>query len=326
MRILLTICSFTALLITGGSLLGQESIPDSAYIKPFDKTNLMEIYPGIFNTRFNFSDPKQRKSDYSLIVNSNGYTGTYLNYKYISLKYSWAMPGTSLDKNAKLNTTSLSFRFTGRYTIVHPFYDLYNGLLIPQKGRGRKYEAFRGIQVVDAGTDIYYFNNSKRYSPKSAIFSSELQTKSAGSFFAMTTPLWQKIKWKSPSPQLLSDPDTYSLLSSDPQWFSLITCIGYTYNQVFQKGKWNIAPAFMLGAGGLRELNTGYKIMKAATKVEAWINTGYSGNNYYAYLNASWTNEKTNLFIANMHRINSDFSFTLGYRFHNFKKKIMWLV
>jgi Domain of unknown function (DUF4421) len=301
-------------------------IADSAYIRQFDKSNMLELYPGIFSTRFDFSDPHSDKSDYRLMVNSNGYTGVYFNYKWISLKYTWAMPGTSLDKTVKMNNISLSFRFTGSRTILHTFFDAYNGLLIPQKSSRNKYEPFRGITITDAGTDFYYFSNGGRYSPRAANFYSELQSKPAGSLFGMITPLWQKVNWISPSAQLVNDPDTYSLLSADPSWVSLIARIGYTYNMVFQNGRYNFAPAVVLGTGGLRELHTPDKTIKMINDFQAWVNAGYNGHNYYAYLNGSVSNLKTNLLVANMHEIKKDISFTIGYRFHSMKKKIFGIV
>ena len=287
---------------------------------------MMEVYPGFFITRFDFSDPHSTKSDYHLLVNSNGYTGIYFNYKWISLKYTWAMPGTSLDKSVKMNNTSLSFRFTGDRTLVHSFFDSYNGLLIPERTGRNKYEPFRGITITDVGTDFYYFSNGRRYSPKAANFYSELQSKPAGSLFGMITPLWQKVNWISPSPQLITDPETYSLLSSDPSWVSLITRIGYTYNMVFEKGRYNIAPAVVFGTGGLRELHAPGKTIQLVNDFQAWLNAGYNGQNYYAYLNGSVSNLQTNLLVARMHEIKKDISFTIGYRFHSMKKKILGIV
>src|ERR1019366_3615779 len=75
---------------------------DSNYIQAFDRKNIIEIYPGIYSTHFNFSNRRQRKNDYSLVANSNAHISTNINYKWLSLRYSWAMPGTQLDEKVKL--------------------------------------------------------------------------------------------------------------------------------------------------------------------------------------------------------------------------------
>ena len=300
----------------------QQTDVDSGYIRKFDKLNVMEVYPGSYSSRFDFSAPGGRKKDYSLVANSSGYVGAYLNYKWISLKYSWAMPGTQLDNGAKLKYASLDFRFGGRKMAFRPFYDSYNGLLMPGKKRKNGYKPFRNIQFTDAGVDFYYFTNARRFSFGAANYFSEQQIHSAGSFFMMATPVWQEVNWKNPSRNIIRDSATFDLLSLNPQWVSLITRIGYTYNFSFQKGKWSIAPAILIGGGGLKEINTVNKRPQAVYDLQSWVNAGYNGPRYYFYLNALWDNLQTNLFIKKLSQVNTDFSITGGYRFHSLKKKI----
>jgi Domain of unknown function (DUF4421) len=310
-------------LFCNSHLFAQPATVDTNYIHSFDKQNILEINPGVYSSRFNFTNPGERKNDYRLVANSSGYVGIYLGYKWLSLKYSWAMPGTQLDKNVKLQYTSLGFRFGERHMRFHPFYDSYNGLLIPVQKHKDSFDVFRGIQFSDAGFDFFYFTNTKRFSFSAAYTFSEQQAKSTGSFLIMATPLWQKVNWKSPSRDLISDSATYTLLSSDPHWLSLIARIGYTYNFTFQKGKWSIGPAVLIGGGGLKEMNTPDKNLQAVTDIQAWLKAGYNGPNYYIYFNAWWDNLKTNLFIKNLHQVNTDFSIKAGYRFHSWKKKVL---
>ncbi len=307
-------------------LSAQTGSVDTNYIRTFDKPNVIEFYPGMYSTRFNFTTPGERKTDYRLVANSSGYAGTYLNYKWLSLEYSFAMPGTQLDRNVKLQYTSLGFRFGGRQMRFHPFYDSYNGLLIPEKGRRRNFKPFRNIQFRNAGMDIFYFPGAKRFSFSAANYFSEHQTKSAGAVFMMATPLWQKVNWQNPSRNLISDSATFNLLSANPQWVSVIARIGYTYNFSFRKGKWSIAPAVLIGGGGLREINTSEKKLQAVTDIQGWLNGGYNGPDYYLYFNASWDNLQANLFIKNLHQVNTDFSITAGYRFHSLKRKVLGIL
>lgn len=310
------------------SLYAQQKKTDTAYIKQFDVPNVVELYAGAYSTHFSFTGVHEHKTknDYRLVANSSAYLGTYVNYKWVSLKYSWAMPGTELDKNVRLKYTSLSLRMGTKQMAFHPFYDSYNGLLIPAKEPGNRYKPFRGIQFSDAGMDLSYYTQSNRFSYHAAAYFSEVQIKSKGTFFMMATPMWQKINWKNPSLDIITDTATFRLLSADPQWISLVARAGFMYNFVFQRGKWSIAPAILVGAGGLKELPVAHTALQAVTDIQAWITAGYNGPEFYFYANAWRDDLQTNLLIKNLQQVNTDFSITAGYRFPNLKKKILKLL
>jgi hypothetical protein len=319
-RMLCGICIFLIF-----SIFSEGQSVDSNYIRQFDKKNIVEVYPGLYITQFNFTNPGERKNDYKLVANSSGYVSTYMSYKWISFKYSWAMPGTKLNEDAKLDYTSLGIRFGNRRLSFHPFYDSYYGLLIRGKKHTRDFEPFRNIQFSDIGIDIYYYTNLKRFSFSATHFS-QSQIKSAGSYFIMATPLWQKIDWKNPSMDLISDSATYSLLSSNPEWISFVARAGYSYNFSLKNGKWSIAPSLLFGGGALREVHTGNKSLQGVTDVQAWLSAGYNGTPFYFYLKGFWDNLQTNLFIKNLHQVNANLSITGGYRFASLKKKIFWIL
>src|SRR5450432_3000822 len=132
-RTLYSIAFLFISMLTHAVVFAQPPAFDSNYIHVFNKTNVIEIYPGIYSTHFNFSSPGQRKNDYSLVANSNAHISTNINYKWLSLRYSWAMPGTQLDKNVKLQYTSLGLNFKIGQMRFRPFYESYNGLLIPKQ-------------------------------------------------------------------------------------------------------------------------------------------------------------------------------------------------
>lgn len=304
----------------------QKQAADSDYIRQWAKPNVIELYPGIYNTHFTFSRPDDFKNNYRLVANSSGYIAMYLSYKWLSAEYSWAMPGTQLDKNTKLQYTSIRYRFNTGKMVFHPFYEAYNGLLIPENGSRHRYSPFREIRLADAGTDIFYYTNSRRFSFSAANYFSALQLKSAGAFLVMATPLWQKMSWNKPSHRVIKDSATYRLLSTNPQWVSLVARIGYNYNFIFDEGKWSISPAFLLGGGGLRQISTPNKKLQPVTDMQAWINAGFNGPVYYIYINAWWDDLQTHLLIKNLQRTNMDISITGGYRLGNAKKKILGIL
>ncbi|WPQ61514.1 DUF4421 family protein [Chitinophaga sancti] len=298
---------------------------DSAYIQPFQRKNTFELYSGTYSTTFKFRTHRNRQHNYKLAVNSSGYLGGDVSYKWLYLQYSVNIPGTELDNKAKYHYRLIRMQFGSHAVSVEPFYNAYNGLLIPNHDH-RGYEAFQGIDFTNAGLDLFYYINHKKYSYKAATSFSEQQLQSAGAVFLAATPLWHQISWRKPTPHLISDSSTYNLLSSNPSWLSLVFKGGYTHNIVLGQHKWIIAPAVMFGAGALHELNTNNYRLQAVTDMQGWINGGYNGDKYYAYLNASWENLNTNLLVKDMHRTDWNLGFTLGYRFAHLPKKILGIL
>jgi len=319
-RKLLYLLIFTS---SGFLATAQQKSIDTTFIEAFEKRNTIELYTGNSSAALNFKDPGERLQDFRMVANSSAYTGIFLNYKWFSLDYSVAIPGTRRAKDIKLKYKSFAFNFSWKRWKFHPFFNSYNGLLIPKDKSNSDYEAFRNIQYSNAGLDLFYYTNIERFSPGAANAFSQRQVKSAGSLFFMATPVWQKINWKDPSRTLISDSGTYTLLSGDPQWVSLIARTGYLYNFSLKKGKWNIVPSLMFGAGALREIGTGKKDLQLVSDIQASVNLGYNSNSFYIYGRAWWDNLQTNFLIKNMNRVNSNFSITAGYRFADFRKKFL---
>ena len=326
-------------LLAGGPVLAQHRPADTSFVHAYQKEHVIETYSGQYGTRFNFISADNRKNNYKLVANTSSYAGTYLNYKWLSFRYSWSIPGTRLDKNTKFHYTSLSFKFSHGSMLFRPFYHSYNGLLIPERKERRRmtYTPLRDIHVSDAGTDFYYLTNTRRFSFNAANYFSERQVKSAGSFLLMATPMWERLARNMP-PALPSPatgpyagtnpaiPQQNFFLSTNKQWFSLIARVGYTYNLALARGKWSIAPTVLVGGGGLKELNTTDKYIRPVYDEQSWINAGYNGDRYYFYLNARWNHRQTNLLIRHMNQTDTDLSATAGYRLGNLKKKILGIL
>lgn len=311
------------LLFLPATLCAQKT--DSAYIQSFPRKNTVELYGGTYSTTFKFRTRRHRQSNYKLAVNSSGYIGGDISYKWLYLQYSVNIPGTELDNKGTYHYRLIRMQFGSHAVSIEPFYNAYNGLLIPEHGH-KGYEAFQGIDFTNAGLDIFYYINHKKYSYKAASSFSEQQLQSAGSVFLVATPLWHQIRWKKPTPHLIKDSLTYNLLSSNPSWLSLVFKGGYTHNIVLGNHKWIIGPAITMGAGALHEINTKNTRLQAVTDIQGTINAGYNGAKYYAYLNASWENLNTNLLVKDMHRTDWNLSLTVGYRFAHLPRKLLGIL
>ena len=297
---------------------------DSSYISTFARSNEVEAIPGIFFTSFDFRKGKDRLQDYKLKANGSAYLGGYVQYNWLSIKYAFNIPGTQLDRHTHVRLTSFRLRFGGRKMTFRPFYDAYNGLLIPDN-RKHEFTDFRNIMVYHAGMDFFYHFNWQKASIDAAHGFSEKQLRSAGAPFLMITPIWQRINWRTPSHDLVTDSATYKLLASDPQWLSVVMRAGYGYNIAIDRGRWLIAPAVAVGGGILHEIN-GNRGLKPIFDMQGWINAGFNGDPWYWYVHAAWSRRHSNLFVKDVVKQDSDFYVTVGYRFGSLPNKIFGIL
>lgn len=321
LRSLLILVSFLS--FYGQKARAQTSSIDTTFIHVFDKQNNVEVYTGVYRANFQFRKRRSDRQNYRLLANGNSYIGADVNYKWFSLNYSTAIYGTQLDNRSKAKYTDIRFTLNRKRTTFNPFFTSFTGLLIPTGLTKDRYLPFGGIRFLDTGFDGYYYANSDRFSFRASAYSSQQQKRNAGSVILGITPRWQQIRWQHPSRTTITDTVTYDLLSSNPKWISVVGRIGYTYAFTFREGKWKIETAGLLGGGGVREIGTGMRDFQLTTAFQGWMNAGYTKENYYAYFSARLDSQETDLLLKNMTQISTDFSFTLGYRFHNFKKKIL---
>lgn len=314
------------LLLTGQvhTAIGQSGLPDSSYIRSFPLNNIIEVYTGTYSTHFRFSGTHDNEEarGFKMQANSSAHIGAELDYKWLSLTYSTAIPGTLLYKGSKLQYTSFVFNFGSRRLRFHPFYEKFNGLLIPGSHR-RNFEPFKNISLTDVGVDVYWIANTSQFSFRAARSFSERQVKSAGSVIIIARPMWQKFNWQNPAPDIIgNDTATYKLLASNPAWASLTVIAGYGYNFSINNGKWMVAPAALAGGGLLKETNRSESKLETITSLQTWVSGGYNGDRYYCYLTAKWDNQQSRLVVRKVNRSNARIMLTAGLRFRNLKKKI----
>ncbi|GAB3432643.1 DUF4421 family protein [Niabella aquatica] len=312
------ICLFTWL-----PLAGQDAV-DTAYIQQFEKPNTVEIFAGKYTSALSFSSRGKYRQSFNLVANSNFYNGVFLSYNWLSAVYSWALPHTYLDDKTKFKYTSLEFTFRVKTMIVHPYYDSYNGLLIPQQSH-RGYQPFQNARFSRLGCDIYWYTNRERFSSRTAFFFSEKQAKNAGAVFYKLNPQWQKINILD-HPLPVADTTKAKLLLPDKEWISLTGSLGYNYTFVFRKS-WCLSPSLALGGGGVKEVGTGRnKRLRSALNIDARVIGGYNGNNAYAYINSSWEELIAHVDSRNLKQPKSNILLTVGYRFKSLHKKMLHLL
>lgn len=298
---------------------------DSAYTGHFRRPNNVEIFTGTYGSTLDFSDHRPHGAEYRMKANGSAYAGANITYKWLVLQASFHLPGTSLDRHVPFRYTQLKLKFGSRHYFFEPFYNRFDGLLL-QNRRRDSFAILPGLDVYRAGTRFYYYTNTTRFSPDAGNRFKQQQLRSAGSAFIALSSQWQKIYWRHPSFQYLKDSATYTLLSNNPQWMSIVAKAGYTYHFTWRRGMWLAAPSLLLGEGVLQEINIRHTRMQQVKEMQAWLNAGLNGQLYYCFLNLSTEQSASRLLPKYMKRSNTNISVTAGYRFSSAKQKLLDLL
>lgn len=299
--------------------------PDPSYIGKFNKNNVMELFPGVYRNSFNFEGSRNRHPSFRMLANSSAYLGTFINYKWATLHYSFSVPGTQLDKYTALNYKAFNLRFMMPSTLILPYFNAFNGLLIPGN-RKHNYLPIKDIRTFSAGTDLYFYPNAKYYSYGAANYFSQQQLRSAGSIVMRLCPQWQQMQWYHPSTSLTRDSNTVRLLASNPQWSSLSGSLGYAYTFAFLRGRWTLSPTLLAGKGLIHEHRVQAPAFQTASTLQAFVNAGYTNSQYYIYLNAFTDRLRSRLLFRDLQQKKTDLSLTFGYRFRSMRKPILGII
>ncbi len=298
---------------------------DTGYIKTYEKQNSLEVFPGFYTSKFNFASKDIFRPNYRLQANTSAYYGIYVTYKWLAVTYGWAIPSTYLDKNVRFKYTRFEYLVNKDNFSIHPYFNAYNGLL--EKTGGLKKESRfvpeNDVKFRNAGIDFRFYDNSKTFSSRAANSFSEKQMKSAGSYYWLVKPMWQSIKWKEKEGGRIKDSLTYKLISFNPQWISITGGLGYNYSFSIRHGNWLISPAGELAVGGLKMINNPEFKIQPVFSTEARMNVGYNGSNIYCYLYSIVKLMHSKLGYRNLNNLDSDFSLVVGYRFRDYKKRIL---
>ncbi|MBS1656426.1 MAG: DUF4421 family protein, partial [Bacteroidetes bacterium] len=214
---------------------------DSLLIQKFLQGNNLQLFTGANRNFFSFTPLHEDEKKYWLNANTSNYFGFNINYKWFSFLYSFNIPHTSLDNNARqLKASSYQlYQYRKKWGIQGDF-ENFHGLLIRKK-HNNGFETFPSIHYFSLGFDAYYFTNSDQFSYRSAVYYSEEQKVSAGSFILRFSPFWHSFTYGQGT---ITAPDSlsYKFLVKQPKWFSATAGLGYAYNFIFRNGLWSICP------------------------------------------------------------------------------------
>ena len=267
-----------------------------------------------------------------IAANTSAFTGISLDYKWLSLDYSWQLPHTAVDNDfpeARVSTFNLFF--LGKKFGIEGDYQKYTGLVLPVKTRRGQFDHFNSVVYKSYSMNLYYFLNYKRFSYNSAYNYSLIQSKSAGSIVTLLTPAYQEFGVSDTTNRIVSARDRrfIQIIRRQPKWFTLLGRGGYSYNFILNKGTWTINPSFLLGIGAETPLNDSRIFSNPLGLVNSFqgrLNCGYNGKDVFACLNIILDKTTYHLDDRQLDVINNFYAFCVGYRFRDMKKKVLWVL
>ena len=313
------------------SLLAQFKT-DTAYIRSFPRLNDVEVYSGFNNTVFHFRHLSDDNlfSHHKLFANTSANMGVTFDYNWLSINYSKNLPGTSVSNHsASIRALGLNLRKTKNYLFIEAGTQKFKGLVLPLNRRLRQFEDYNDINYRSYSFRCGYIFNAKKFSLRAANNFSVMQVKSAGSFILSTAALFQKFKLTSDisGPYEQSDSSFLNTVRKDPRTFNILYNLGYTYNFIFDRGKWSINPGIFCGTGFQKSLfGERENGIKSITAYQLILNAGHNGSHFYYYLSARYDRLYNHIVNSDMATRNDGISLTVGYRVGKMKHKIMGLL
>jgi len=227
----------------------------ASLVENFSKKNYVQPYIGTFSRSllFNSNEKKDGMHDILFSPNSAPFAGLSLSYKKVNLYLEASLPNTELvnKENTSVRSVSLfAHHFKEKFGITA--FASYNKGLLMYMPNNETYGDRNDLRMITIGAHLYTIFNGKQFSYSAANSLTKLQTKSRGSVMLMVSPVFRRLfSTESILPDSLRQFHLNGAVtpSNSLQFVALQCRPGYTYNFVFNHGKYFIAPAVYVGGG-----------------------------------------------------------------------------
>ena len=308
--------------------LNAQFVIDSTYIKRFEKENDVEVYTGVKKALFRFRDFAEDDyiSQHKLSANTSAYAGFTIDYNWLSLDFSRNIPNTAVsNQTTSIKVLGVHFRRQHNNFLFEAGTHKYKGLILEVNRRQRDFHYYDKINYRCYYTSVTYILNAERFSLRAAKNYSLLQAKSAGSFMATISPVLQRFTLKDSFDEYEKQDSAFLYqMSRKPASLNVLIRAGYTYNFIFEGGKWSINPGLFAGPALEKRAypDKGHKF-KFIANYQAILNCGYNSPGFYFHLNAFYNSVVSHMINSKMSIKQRGASFTIGYRIGKLKNKIL---
>lgn len=305
---------------------------DSVYIRKYVLLNDVRLFYGGQGNNISLGTKRNGETQLNgdVYTNTNDYIGVGLTYKWLDGDLSFALPGTTYLKEDRSNLTQfkLSMSYTMRSVIFRGYYTESKGMVISDAAD--EFESTPSIHEEKMGVQITWLFNPARYSYRAAMYQSEVQMKTAGSFLFRVEPFYRNLGGQSGSmipatydtPELYGDQVGLEYIKAP----GVLFMPGYGITIVIPNSKIFISPMAFAGVGAAfnsyRSKNGDEHYTNAEYAANFNLNMGYNGSRYYSRIQFSYVAGYTPLNPSYFTTTNLMLVLTTGIRFGDVEKFI----
>lgn len=305
-----------------------QTVYDRAYVLPFEKNNDIEAYTGFRNAVFRFR-PKVDDTlitRHKLMANTSASFGVAFDYNWLSIDYSFSIPGTAVANQAPtIHTWELHLKKTGPHFRAGIDITRYFGLVMPLDRRTQSFDYFHDIVYRRYGLEFTFILNAEKFALPAGTGFSMRQRRSAGSLIITALPFYQRFSLSRNPQNGYSQKDSAFLdaVGNNPDALSMLVRTGYAYTRVWQEGLYSVHGSVEAGTGLQdRWPRLGQPAIRPIFNYRLALTAGYNGDQWYGYFRAAYEKWRTYQVGSVMNTRNDNFGITVGYRIGQWKHKI----
>jgi len=303
---------------------------DSAYVQKFILKNEVRLLYGGQGNNLSLGSTRDATTQINgdLYKNTNDYIGFGVTYGWLSGDISFSLPGTTYlrEERSNLDQFKLGFNYTRREVVLRVYLIESTGVVV--SGSDNEFESTPSIHETKLGLQITYLFHPSRYSYRAAIYQSEYQLKTAGSFLVRFDPFYRRLGRKGEN----MIPPTHDLESrfGDQagleyiQSPGLLILPGYGINIALRGTRFFISPIVVAGFGLAHNMYKSGNGEGSFTSIEyaadIALHAGYNGNRYYSKIQFNWSLGYTVLDPTYLTNSNLTCVLTGGFRFNRLKE------
>ena len=300
---------------------------DSLYIRTFIKPNDIRVFYGAQGNRMVLGSLQDGSPDLggNLYRNTNDFLGVGLTYKWIDGDLYFSLPGTTYlkEERSNLDQFKLSTSHTRRKIGYRAYLANSTGVIV--SGNNDEYESDPSMHEFQMGVQATYVFNNRCYSYRAALFQSEEQVKTAGSFLLRGEVFYRSLGG---SGQHIV-PDVYDVVSRFGSQTGmtylkapgLLVMPGYGINVAIPHTKFFISPMMLAGLGAAFNTYKSDNGRREHVNMEYsgtfLLNAGYNGGLLYGRLQFNYSASYSPIQPAYLTSVYWGVSLWVGLRFRD---------
>jgi hypothetical protein len=301
---------------------------DSTYIRDFVNSNDVRLFYGGQGNRLVLGSVRDGSADVSenIYKNTNDFLGVGGSYKWVDGDVSFSLPGTTYLKEERSNLEQfrVAASYTRRQVSFRGYLSNSKGVIIT--GNDDEYESTPSVHEFRMGLQATYILNNQKYSYRAALYQSEKQVRTAGSFLFRGELFFRDLGGDGqafvPQPHDVEERFGEQTGLTYVRAPGLLIMPGYGVNFVFNEARFFVSPILLGGAGVAVNTYEGNRGTRSHANMEYnayfLLNAGYSGSRVYGRIQLNYAISYSPIQPAYLTSTTLIASVMIGYRFKEF--------